>query len=90
MLHQTLVYCPAPDQVCHQEEMGPMEEGASARPGGQGYRQPSLLPSLEARTQVALNVDLGVPGAQSVRYFRTAVLCQPKACPLRLGTEAGW
>lgn len=50
-----------------------MEEGASARPGGQGYRRPSLLPSLEACTQVALNVDLGVPGAQSARYFRTAV-----------------
>lgn len=50
-----------------------MEEGASDRPGGQGCKRPSLLPSLEeACTQVALNVDLGVPGAQSVRYFRTA------------------
>lgn len=53
-------------------KLGPMEEGAGARPSGQGCRQPYLPPSLEACTQVALNVDLGVPGAQSVRYFRTA------------------
>lgn len=53
-------------------KLGPMEEGAGARPSGQECRQPSLPPSLEACTQVALNVDLGVPGAQSVRYFRTA------------------
>lgn len=66
------VHSPAPDQVCHQEEIGSNGRRGRARPCGQGCRWPSLLPSLEACTQVALNVDLGVPGAQSVRYFRTA------------------
>lgn len=73
VLHQTLVHCPAPDQVCHHEEIG--SNGRGSQDQARRARVQAALPDslLEACTQVALNVDLGVPGAQSVRYFRTAV-----------------
>lgn len=89
MLYQTL-HCPAPDQVCHQEGIGSNGRGSQcqARWARVQAAFPASLP--EACTQVALNVDLGVPGAPSVRYFRTAVPLPALGLSPMSRSGAGW